>query len=88
MILLSLFTWYSYFTYTGAARLELFLKGFPKEAYETGLEEIKYYEEKNNKKFNVIQLLKLKNGEIGIIEVKNYIFIKIATANIDNVSEN
>ncbi len=83
IILLSIITWYSYFTYTGASRLAIFLKGYITEAYDTGLEEIKYYEEKNNKKFIPIQSLKLTNGEVGIIEVKNYIFLKIATINIE-----
>lgn len=84
LILLGLFSWYSYFTYTGAARLTILLKGYIKEAYDTGLEEIKYYEEKNSKKFSSIQSLKLQNGEMGIIEVKNYVFIKLATLNIEN----
>jgi len=76
ILIVTLSTWYSYFTYTGAARLQIALLGYPKSAYETGLEEMKYYEEKNSKKYSPIQSFSLEDGEVGIIEVKNYGFLK------------
>lgn len=80
-LLLGIVTFYSYFTYVGQARFQIFLKGYPKEAYETGLEELKYYEEKGNKKYNPIKEIELYDGEIGIIEVKSYLGIKIGKLN-------
>ncbi len=76
-LLLCIVVFYSYFTYTGAARFQIALLGYPKEAYETGLEEQKYFEEKNIKKYYPILEVPLKDGQIGLIEVKNYMFIKI-----------
>jgi len=80
-LLLGIVSIYSFFTYTGAARLQIFLAGYPKEAYEIGLEELKYYEEKDNKKYNPIKDIELFEGQIGIIEVKNYLLIKIGKIN-------
>lgn len=78
LILFSIMTFYNYCTYEGQARFELLLIGYPKEAYETGLEELKYYEEKNSKKYSPVQNIPLKENKIEIIEVKNYGIIKIA----------
>jgi len=83
ILLLFLGIWYSYFTYTGAARLDILLKGYVTEAYETGLEEIKFFEEKNMKKFSPIQKIDLNDGVIGIIEVKKYGFLKFAKSTKD-----
>ncbi len=78
LVLLFVFLSYSYFTYTGAARLYIALKGYPKVAYETGLEELKYYQEKNSRKYAPIQSIDCKEQCMYIIEVKNYGFVKIA----------
>ena len=80
-LLLIVFTWYSYFTYEGSARLQIALNGYPKQAYETGMEEQRYYREKNMRKYVPIETVKIKDGEMGIIEIKNYFFIKFGTYN-------
>lgn len=80
-LLLLVFTWYSYFTYEGSARLQIALNGYPKQAYETGMEEQRYYREKNMRKYVPIETVKIKDGEMGIIEIKNYFFIKFGTYN-------
>lgn len=77
LLLLTIFTWYSFFTDTGAARLQIALNGYIKGAYETGLEELKYHEEKNLKKFSPIKTFSLLEEEITLIEVKSYGWIKI-----------
>ena len=87
LFLLGVITFYSYCTYTGSARLSILLMGYPKEAYETGLEELKYYEEKDFKRFSPIAEIKLKNGRIHLIDVKNYGFIKFSTIS-DDVKNN
>lgn len=78
LILILAFLGYSYFTYTGAARLYIALKGYPQIAYETGLEELKYYQEKNSRKYALIQSVDCKEQCMYVIEVKNYGFVKIA----------
>lgn len=75
-IILLIFTFYSYFTYEGQARLQIFLAGYVKEAYSIGIEEQKYYQEKNLKKYIPVKQLEIYNGKMGIIEVKNYLIIK------------
>ena len=73
------FAWYSFGTYEGAARLQIALVGYPRNAYEMGLEELKYYEEKNLKKYSPIEEISVSKGQMGIIEVKNYAFLKFGT---------
>ncbi len=78
-LILLLFTWYSYCTYEGAARLQIALNGYPKQAYEMGIEEQKYYREENMRKYVPIENVEIREGEMGIIEVKNYIFLKFGS---------
>ena len=79
IFLLLAFSWYSFGTYNGAARLQIALVGYPRNAYEMGLEELKYYEEKNLKKYSPIEEINVAKGQMGIIEVKNYGFLKFGT---------
>ena len=79
IFLILAFAWYSFGTYEGAARLQIALVGYPRNAYEMGLEELKYYEEKNLKKYSPIEEIKVSKGQMGIIEVKNYAFLKFGT---------
>ena len=79
IFLLLVFSWYSFGTYNGAARLQISLVGYPRNAYEMGLEELKYYEEKNLKKYSPIEEINVAIGQMGIIEVKNYGFLKFGT---------
>ncbi len=79
LLVLLIFSWYSYATYEGAARLQIALVGYPANAYETGLEELKYYEEKNSRKYVPIKQIEINDGYMGIIEVKNYLFLKFGT---------
>lgn len=65
---------YSFFTYTGAARLSLALEGYVKEAYETGLEELNFLEEKNMKKYAPIQNI---DEKINIVRVQKYGPLKV-----------
>ena len=65
---------YTFFTYTGAARLSLALEGYVREAYETGLEELNFLEEKNIKKYAPIQNI---DEKINIIRVKQYGPLKV-----------
>ncbi len=76
--LLFLVLFNSYFTNMGAARFSLFLMGYPKIAYETGLEEIKVYQEKNSVKFSPIEVVPLKDSQVQLIEIKNYGFLKFS----------
>ena len=70
---------YSFCTYTGAARLKITLMGYPITAYKTGLEELKYYREKNIRKYISIAEVSKKDGKLGIIEVKNFVIFKTAS---------
>lgn len=79
IIILIIFTVYSFGMYTGAARLQIALQGYPIEAYNTGLEEMKFYREENMKKFIPIQNLPTDEEDIGLIQVKNYLIIKFGT---------
>ena len=79
ILLLLIFTWYSYGTYEGAARLQIALTGYPVDAYEMGLEEQKYYREKNSRKYVPIKQVEIVDGDMGIIEIKNYLFLKFGT---------
>ena len=79
IFLILAFAWYSFGTYEGAARLQIALVGYPRNAYEMGLEELKYYEEKNLKKYSPIEEISVSKGQMGIIEVKNYAFLKFGT---------
>ena len=79
IFLILAFAWYSFGTYEGAARLQIALVGYPRNAYEMGLEELKYYEEKNLKKYSPIEEISVSKGQMGIIEVKNYVFLKFGT---------
>ena len=65
---------YTFFTYTGAARFTIALQGYVKEAYETGLEELNFLQEKNTRKYAPIQNI---SEDINLIEVKSYILLKI-----------
>lgn len=76
LIVLFAFTFYSYFTYEGQARLQIALIGYVKDAYDTGLEEQKYLREENIKKYVPIKQMQIPNGDLGMIEIKNYFFIK------------
>ena len=77
LIVLGLFTYYSYFTYGGAARLQIAMMGYPFSAYDTGLEELSHLKEKNVKQFYPIKSIKVESGDMGIIVVHNYLGIKI-----------
>lgn len=77
-IILSMITFYSFFTYTGSARLNIALMGYPIAAYQTGLEEIRYLEEENTKKYYPVKKIAVENGDMGLIIVKNYVGIKIS----------
>lgn len=79
LLILLIFSWYSYGTYEGAARLQIALVGYPTNAYEMGLEEQKYYQEKNSRKYVPIKQVEIVDGDMGIIEVKNYLFLKFGT---------
>ncbi len=69
---------YSYLTDLGSAKFAIALAGYPSVAYETGLEELKYYEEKNIKKYSPIEEIPLKEGTLGLIEVKKVGFLKFS----------
>lgn len=79
IIIIVIFTIYSFGMYTGAARLQIALQGYPIEAYNTGLEEMKFYQEDNIKKYLPIQEIPTEQEDIGVIQVKNYLFIKFGT---------
>ena len=76
--LLAVFIYYSYFTYQGAAKLNIALMGYPIKAYQTGLEELKYLKEDNVVKFYPLKTIIMPDGDMGLIEVKNHLGIKIA----------
>ncbi len=78
-ILITILSVYSFGTYIGAARLQIFLAGYPFKAYNTGLEELRYYNEENVKKYMPTSEIATSSGEMGMIEVKNYGLIKIGT---------
>ena len=79
MIILVIFGIYSFTSYTGAARLQIALQGYVVEAYDTGLEELIYYQEDNIKRYTPIENIEVEKGQIGFIEVKNHFGIKIGT---------
>lgn len=79
MIILVIFGIYSFTSYTGAARLQIALQGYVVEAYDTGLEELIYYQEDNIKRYTPIENIEVEKGQIGFIEVKNHLGIKIGT---------
>ena len=68
---------YSYGTYAGAVRLQIVLSGYPIRAYNTGLEELRYYKEENSKKFMPTSDIPTVSGDMGMFEVKSYGLIKI-----------
>lgn len=76
-IILSFLTFIFYFTDIGAVRFQILLNGYIKETYETGIEELKYPEEKNSKIYSVVETIPLKEGYLKTIEVKKYGIIKI-----------
>ena len=79
MIILIIIGIYSFTTYTGAARLQIALQGYIVEAYDTGLEELIYYQEKNSKRYAPIRNIEVEQGQLGFVEVDNYLGIKIGT---------
>mgnify|MGYP005784086081 CR=1 FL=1 len=79
MIILIIIGIYSFTTYTGAARLQIALQGYVVEAYDTGLEELIYYQEKNSKRYAPIRNIEVEQGQLGFVEVDNYLGIKIGT---------
>ncbi len=78
IFVLSLFTYYSYFTYKGSARLQIAFMGYPIKAYITDLEELSHLKEKNVKQFYPIKNIPVESGEMGIILVRNHFGLKIA----------
>lgn len=76
-ILIAIILVYSYGTNTGAARLQIVFSGYPLLAYNTGLEELRYYKEENSKKYMPTLEIPTESGDMGIIEVKSYGLIKI-----------
>lgn len=76
-LILGLFTYYSYFTYNGAARLQIVFMGYPISAYDTGLEELTHLKEKNVKQFYPIKNIPVESGNMGIILVRNHFGLKI-----------
>ena len=76
-LILSLFTFYSYFTYGGSARLQIAMMGYPFSAYQTGLEELTHLKEKNVRQFYPIKNIPVESGDMGIILIKNHVIIKI-----------
>ena len=79
MLILFIIGIYSFTTYTGAARLQIALQGYVVEAYDMGLEELVYYQEKNSKRYAPIENIQVEDGQLGFVEVKNYLGIKIGT---------
>ena len=78
-IVLAMAFLYSFGTYTGAARLQILLSGYPFKAYNTGLEELRYYKENNSKRYMPTSEIPTTSGDMGTIEVKSYGLIKIGT---------
>ena len=79
MLILLIVGIYSFTTYTGAARLQIALQGYIVEAYDMGLEELVYYQEKNSKRYAPIENIEVEEGQLGFVEVDNYLGIKIGT---------
>ena len=79
MLILLVVGIYSFTTYTGAARLQIALQGYIVEAYDMGLEELVYYQEKNSKRYAPIENIEVEEGQLGFVEVDNYLGIKIGT---------
>lgn len=79
MLILLVIGIYSFITYTGAARLQIALQGYIVEAYDMGLEELIYYQEKNSKRYAPIENIEVEEGQLGFVEVHNYLGIKIGT---------
>ena len=77
ILILGLFTYYSYFTYGGSARLQIVFMGYPISAYDTGLEELSHLKEKNVKQFYPIKNIPVESGDMGIILVRNHFGLKI-----------
>lgn len=80
VILLSLlivFFGYSFFTYKGSARLLIMLMGYPMKAYNVTLEEVKYLNEENVKRYIPVEDIIIPSGKMNIIRVNNNI-VKIA----------
>ena len=44
-----------------------------------GLEELIYYQEKNSKRYAPIENIEVEDGQLGFVEVYNYLGIKIGT---------
>ncbi len=71
-------TYYSFFTYKGACKLQIALMGYPFSAIDTNLEELVHISDKNSKSFYPIKNIAVESGEMGVILVRNYFGIKIA----------
>ena len=79
IIILGIAFIYSFGTYTGAARLQIVLSGYPFKAYNTGLEELRYFKEENTKRYLPTSEIRTTSGDMGTIEVKNFGILKIGT---------
>lgn len=79
IIIIGLFIGYSFFTYSGAVRLQIALMGHPIEAYQTKLNENKNYHPDDNRYFIPEKNIQVVSGSMGHLKCENYFGIKIAS---------
>ena len=78
VVLLSFLTYYNFFTYKGALRLNVTLNGYIIEAYQTEYKELIHIKDEKAKNFYPLKNIPVESGTMGIISVYNYMGIKIA----------
>lgn len=79
IFLLSVFMCYSFFTYSGAVRLQIALMGHPIEAYQTGLKENPNYHPDHHRYFIPTKDIQVVSGSMLYFRCENYFGIKIAS---------
>lgn len=79
IVLILLYTFYSFFTYTGSVRLEVFLMRHPFKAYTAKIEEKTDRKNNNERYFYVHSDIQVTSGSMGLIKCEDYFGFKISS---------
>ncbi|MEG2351426.1 MAG: hypothetical protein RSA10_01700 [Bacilli bacterium] len=79
MVIILLFSWFSFFTVTGSVRLAIALTGHPIAAYTTKLTENELMREKNARYFLPDQDIKVTSGSMGYIRCETKWIISLSS---------
>lgn len=74
-----IYTFYSFFTYTGSVRLEVMLMGHPIKAYTSSLKVNTFRSSNREKYYEVLSDIQVTSGDMGLIKCESFYGFKVSS---------